>query len=727
MANNIGKPQNRIDGRLKVTGDARYAADFVVPGPLYGQLVISTIGRGRISAIEDAAAWAVPGVRAIYTHLNRPPIKHAGFFGSQEGPAQQGWRPLAGPDVKFYGEMIGLVVAESLLAAREAASELVFRYESETPAVTLDAPGVDVEELKDKTISVGDVDAGLKAAAHRISQTYATAPNTHNAMELFATTAYWQGEDLTVYVPSQWVKGFQAGIAKNLNMDERHVRVVSPYVGGAFGGKGSLFSWTALVAAAARELMRPVKLYVTREQGFTVASFRAETQQNVRIGAQQDGLITTFVHTGRELSSRPDTYSVNGSENSTRMYHANNIQTGLTVVHADRQTPGFMRAPPETPYFFALESAVDELARELKMDPVELRIRNDVDHDPVTGVPFTSRSLVECFRQGSDAFGWSKYTPEVGSMMDGDDLIGWGVATATYPTQMAPCAARVTVDSSGTVQVQVASHDVGTGAYTVIAQAVHTKLGIPVEQVRVELGDSRLPPGTIAGGSISTASNVSVVSIACDRILKKLGAREGHLDPQAALKSLGQSSIEEYAEWVPQTLSEKGKGSLDPHAIQIVGGAEKKYAAFAFGAQFVEVRINRFTREIRVPRIIGAFAAGRIMNEKTARSQYLGGMIWGIGHALLEISEVDPRTGAYMNDNISEYLVPVNADIQQIEAILVPEVDNKVNPAGIKGIGEIGIVGTAAAVANAVYHATGIRVRKTPIRIEDILPREKTM
>ncbi len=541
MPDNIGNPHDRIDGRLKVTGDARYAADFAVPNPLHAHLVISTIGRGRITGIDDKAARAVPGVRAIYTHKDQPDIQPAGFFGAGQGQAQQSWRPLAGPDVKFYGEIVGMVVAETILAAREAAAALRFTYEAEEPAATLDAPGTTVEEIEKKSIDVGDVDTGMANAARSVAQSYATAPNHHNAMELFATTAHWQGEELTVYVPSQWVKGFQAGLAKNLGIDAQRIRVRSPFIGGAFGGKGTLFTFTGLVAAAARDLRRPVKLYVTREQGFTVASFRAETQQDVKLGAGADGLITTVVHTGRELSSRPDTYFVYGAENTTRMYRADNIKTGLHVVHADRQTPGFMRAPPETPYFFALESAVDELARELKIDPVELRIRNDVDHDPVRGVPFTSRSLVECFRRAGDAFGWSDYTPEIGSMTDGDELIGWGVATATYPTQMAPCAVRVSLDASGDARVQVASHDIGTGAYTVLAQAVHGKLGVPVERVRVELGDSRLPPGTIAGGSISTASNVSAINIACDRIRERLKTPGGDLDATSALERFGQS------------------------------------------------------------------------------------------------------------------------------------------------------------------------------------------
>ncbi len=722
MADNIGAPHDRIEGRLKVTGAARYAADFAVPKPLHAHLVISTIGRGRVTAVHDRAARAVPGVVAVYTHENRPSVTAAGFFGGGAGQAQQSWRPLETPDVKFFGEIVGMVVAETVLAAREAAAALTFDYAEEQPAATIDADGVRVEDLPRKAIQVGDVDRGLSAAAKTVSAEFATAPNTHNAIELFATTAHWQGDELTVYVPSQWVKGFQAGLAKELGIDASKIRVLSPFVGGAFGGKGTLSPFTGLVAAAARELERPVKLYVTREQGFTVASFRAETQQHVRLGASADGTITTFEHRGREITSRPDTYVVNGAESTTRMYRAEHIRTSVAAVHADRQTPGFMRAPPETPYFFALESAVDELARELGMDPVELRVRNDVDRDPVKNVPYTSRSLVECLRAAGERFGWANYTPKIGSMTDGDWLVGWGVATAAYPTQMSPCAVRVHIDSTGETRVQVASHDVGTGAYTVLALAAARRLGVPVESVRVELGDSRLPPGTIAGGSISTASNASAIGVACDRILERLGAQPGQLNVKAAFERYGQTAVEEYAEWIPEGAGPSARSSLRKGGVSIVGGAEDDYVAYAFGAEFVEVRIHRLTREIRLPRIVGAFAAGHIVNEKTARSQYLGGMVWGIGHALLEISEVDPRTGAYMNDNLSEYLIPVNADIREIDAILVPEVDDKINPAGVKGIGEIGIVGTAAAVANAVCHATGIRVRHTPIRIEDVLP-----
>ncbi|RYH02620.1 xanthine dehydrogenase family protein molybdopterin-binding subunit [Salipiger sp. IMCC34102] len=717
----IGNPVHRIDGKLKVTGSANYAADFSVGTPLYAELVTSTVGLGRVTSIDDSAARAVPGVRAVYSHANPLPVDAADFFGAG-GRAQQSWRPFESADVRFNGEIVGLVVADTLIGAREAARSMRVQYEEQDPAAVFGASGLEPEDLPDRGLSMGDIEQAMEASSQRVEETYTTYANTHNAMELFSTTAQWAGDELTVYVPSQWVEGFAAGIAEELGIDAARVRVVSPYVGGGFGGKGSLFTWTAMVAAAARDQGRPVKLYVTREQGFTTASYRAETEQDFRLGATADGRFTGFEHQGREISSRADTYVVNGGENTARMYHADAVRTGVTCIHADRQTPGFMRAPPEAPYFFALESGVDELAWKLSMDPVELRRINDIDAEPVNGVPFTSRSLMECYDAAAERFGWSDYEQTVGARTEGDWLVGWGCATATYPTQMGPCAVRIHFDATGQARVWVASHDVGTGAYTVIAQATALALGIPVDSVKVELGDSRLPPGTIAGGSISTASNVSAIEMAVAQIHDRMGTTAETMDPTAAFEAFGQRAIEEYAEWIPPAASRQQAKTLYNGKVAIVGGAEEDYTAFAFGAQFAEVRVHKYTREIRVPRLIGAFAAGRIMNEQTARSQYLGGMIWGIGHALLEKTEVDPRNGKIVNANIAEYLVPTNADVQELEAILVPETDTKVNPAGVKGIGEIGIVGTAAAIANAVYHATGTRVRHTPIHVEDLLP-----
>ena len=717
----IGAPHDRVDGRLKVTGAAPYAADVAVANPLYAELVTSTIGLGTITKIDDAKARAVPGVRAIYSHTNPLALKTIGYMGAQKGQEQQSWRPMETPDVRYHGEIVALVVAETLLGAREAAQALAIAYEKKQPAVALDSKGVDVVSVDEKAIKKGDFAATFAQAAAKIDSAYDTGANTHNPMELFSSTAVWDGGDLTIHVPSQWVDGFRAGVADELGIEPRHVRVVSPYIGGAFGCKGPLGPWVALGAAAARDLKRPVKLTVTRDQGFTVATYRAATSQRVRLGADQDGTIRAVSQEGRELTSRADTFLVNGSEAAVRMYHADAIETALTAVHADRQTPGFMRAPAETPYFFALESAVDELARELNVDPVQLRIKNDIDKEPVDGVPFTSRSMVQCFEQAGEKFGWKDYTPEVGSMRDGDELVGWGVALATYPSQMSPASCRIHLDESGAVRVQMASHELGTGAYTAFAQAAAQRLGVPVSSVTVELGDTRLPPGTIAGGSISTASNVSVIELACDRILKRLGAEAGKLDLKAAFEKYGQAAIEEYAEWFPPGTDRKALQTLYNGSVKIVGGPMAEYCGFAFGAQYVEVRVDRFTGEIRVPRMVGAFAAGRIINAKTATSQLLGGMIWGVGSALEELTEVDPRSGKIVNANIAEYHVPVNADIRQIDVILVPEQDDTINPAGVKGLGELGIVGMNAAIANAVYHATGKRVRKLPIRVEDVL------
>ena len=429
-----------------------------------------------------------------------------------------------------------------------------------------------------------------------------------------------------------------------------------------------------------------------------------------------------YGHEAWEQTSRLDDYVVNGTGASTAMYSAEAIKTKVHVVRTDRNTPGFMRAPAEVPYFFALESAMDELAVALKMDPIELRRINDTMVNPANGAPYTSRSLMQCYDAAAEAFGWSNRSAAPGSMRDGEWLIGWGCATAAYPTQMAPATARIALSANRTVRVQSAVHDVGTGAYTIIAQLVSERLAIPIERVAVELGDSGLPAGPVAGGSVTTASVGAAVAKACDAIIAKLypnGRFED--DVAAAFKALAVGSIEEYAEYEPDGLPKGSAAALQAGKLAIIGGALPDRTMFSFGAEFVEVRINARTREIRVPRCVGAFASGRIMNPRTARSQLMGGMIWGISSALHEGMEIDLNTGKYVNDNLAEYLVPVNADIGSVEVILIPEVDTKVNPLGIKGLGELGNVGTDAAVANAVFHATGKRIRKLPIRLETLL------
>jgi xanthine dehydrogenase YagR molybdenum-binding subunit len=449
----------------------------------------------------------------------------------------------------------------------------------------------------------------------------------------------------------------------------------------------------------------------TREQGFTIATYRAETHHHIRLGANHDGKLVSLSHEAEEVTSRPDPYMVAGTASSTRLYGCANIDSKVSIIHADRNTPGFMRSPPETPYLFALESAMDELAYALDMDPVKLRRINDTHVEPIKNLPFTSRSLMACFDKAAAAFGWERRKMAPSSMRDGDWLMGWGTAATMYPSNIAACAARVSLYPDGHARVQVATHEIGQGVYTVCALIVSDKLRIDPEKVIVELGDSALPPAPVAGGSNSTASVSNAIAKACDEILDKKGKGGG-------------GTLEAYVENVPEgapptahEMMQKGQPAF------VRGEANKKNIRYGFGAQFVEVRVHSLTGEVRVPRAVSAFAGGRIVNPITARSQLMGGMIWGISAALHESTEMDRRSARYTNKDLAEYLIPVNADVDQIEVILVPEEDTLVNPLGIKGIGELGNVGMNAAVANAVFHATGVRVREIPIWLEKLLQR----
>jgi xanthine dehydrogenase YagR molybdenum-binding subunit len=522
-------------------------------------------------------------------------------------------------------------------------------------------------------------------------------------------------------------------VAQKLGISPEKVHVVNPYVGGAFGSKGQFSPRTGFIALAAKKLNRPVKLVATRDQGFTIQTYRAETRQRIRMGARRDGKIVGFIHEGQEVTSRPDPYAVAGVEDSARLYHYGAVKTHVTLVHADRNTPGFMRSPPVVPYIYALESAMDELAVKLEMDPIELRRINDSMTDSM-GKQWSSRSLMRCYDEAAKTFGWSARNPKPRSMRDGDWLVGWGCASAVYPTHVGAAAARVRVRADGQTRVQIAAHEIGNGAYTVIGQMAAERLGVPLSSVTVELGDTSLPPAPVAGGSNTTASACCAVMKACDAIRRKLyGSSSETVGGAATNESVGDNdfealfrrrklgAIEEYAEYLPPGAKPDAIKNLYAGKPYLGGGSHGEKLMYALGAEFVEVRVHSQTREIRVPRIVGAFAAGRLMNTRTARSQYMGAMIWGISSALHEATEIDPRVARYVNDNLADYMIPVNADIDQLDVILVPEEDNFVNPAGVKGIGELANVGTAAAVANAVYHATGIRVRQLPIRLEKLL------
>ncbi len=757
----FGLPANRVDGRRKVTGGARYGSDmFGTANPAHAYLNTSPIARGRIATLDETDARSVPGVLDILTYKNVGDRVKPGKIVSQQGYMGSSIAPLFSDRILHEGQIVAVVVADSFESAREAAHQLKITYNAETPSSSFDSPGVTVQSAaeaaqqahapQEPAPKVGDAAAALASAAFTVDSHYETPTQHHNPIELFTTTAEWNGNKLTIWEPSQNMYGFQFGVADQLGIDPADVRVISPFVGGAFGSRGSLTQRTALVALAAQRVGRPVRLEATRSQGFTIATYRAETRHRVQLGAGQDGKLQALIHEGWEVTSRPDNYMVAGTDASTRMYACPNVDSAVHIVHADRNTPGFMRAPPELPYLFALESAMDELAIKLNMDPVELRRLNDTQREPIKGLPYTSRHLMECFDHAADAFGWKQRDPRPGAMRDGDWLVGWGCATTCYPSQMGAASARVRLTPQGAVRVQTATHEIGNGVMTALALTAASGLGVKLEQVQVEVGDSDLPPAPVAGGSNSTASVCTVVAKACDQIRDRIalaavaadngpfkGAdpalltlRDGALHaPNGVSEPLDDAmaravpgAIEIYAENIPHDATTQDLRNLYMGKSKLLGGAKMKdRIQFAFGAHFVEVRVNVRTREIRAPRLAGAFAAGKIVNPKAAKSQLMGGQIWGVSSALFEATAIDPRVARYVNDDLAEYYIPVNADVLEVTTLLVPEEDKEINPLGIKGLGELGNVGMNAAIANAVYHATGVRIRKLPIRLDQLL------
>ncbi len=749
---NMGQPEPRLEGRLKVTGQARYGSDFPVNDPAYAYLITSAIAKGRIARIDTHFAKLIPGVLDVFTYENTRELKHVDF-----APGGGGATTSAqdfGPEIFHDGQILGMVVADTYETAREAAAHVAITYEGEKPSATFGCDGVTEENASEASPKAedlpqaGDFDAAIKNAEVVLEAYYGTPTQHHNPIELFTTTCIWRDGELTVYEPSQFVYGLKNNLAKKLGIAPEHVHAVSPFIGGAFGSKAQLAPRTGLVALAAKKLNRPVKLVATRDQGFTIQTYRGETRHRIRLGAQRDGKITALSHEGWELTSRPDPYVVAGVEDSARLYHFGAVKTQVALVHADRNTPGFMRSPPVVPYIYALECAMDELANKLGLDPIELRRRNDSSADSM-GKRWSTRSLMRCYDEAAQAFGWQKRDPRPGKMRDGDWLIGLGCASAIYPSNVGTAAARVRFMTDGDVLVQIAAQDIGTGAYTAIGQIAAEQFGMPMSKISVELGDTSLPPGPIAGGSVTTATSCNAVLKACDAIRGKLihaatTANEGPLAGKprekirfeegrlvgddgateqlaAAFGRLGAGVLEEYAEYIPPGKEADAIRQLYQGQPTFVGGSSADKLMYAMGAEFVEVRVHAETREIRVPRMIGAFAGGHIVNPRTARSQLLGGMIWGISAALFEETEIDPRNARYVNDNLADYSIPVCADISDVDVRLVPERDDQVNPLGIKGLGELGNVGTAPALANAVWHATGIRVRQLPVRLEKLM------
>lgn len=745
----LGRPHSRVDGVRTVTGTAAYASDRRFPDLAHAALVTGAIPRGRVSGIDEAAATAIPGVLGIFTHRDFAdairPVKHL----MAGGHANSSHRPLGSDRIAYAGQIVALVVAETSEAARAAAALVRVRYEPEAYAASLDAPGAEsvrLADLKEKHRDPrrGDADAALFASAHRVSALYRTPVQHHNPMELFTTTCLWEGDRLTVHEPTRFVGALRYGLAAQLGLEPGEVRVVSGPIGGHFGSKLALSQHTALVALAARRLGRPVALVPTRRQCFTIANHRPETRHEIHLGADRTGRFTALVHEAEMGASRFDPFAMEGTDVTASLYACPAIRTEERAVRLDRNTPGPMRAPPEVPYLFALESAVDEMASVLGLDPIELRRRNDTSTDPVSGKPFTTRPLIRCFEEGAEAFGWGRR--RAGPERDGAWLVGLGCAAAVRPVKIAPATMRVAVATDGTVTVESAHHEIGNGITTLLAMGAADWLGVPVEAVTVRLGDTDLPPAGLSGGSSTTTSLMSALAQACRTLRQRLAAgatAEGGAlagsDPAGirfsggalagsdgrslvlgrAVALLEPTGIETVADFVPD-----GGGPEDLAAMRTghiaLGTGGGAALSWAFGAQFAEVRVHEETGEIRVARLTGAFAAGRVLNPLAARSQLTGGMIWGLGSALLEETLVD--RGTYPNADLAEYLVATAADVPPaIEAILVRDDDAGVNALGVKGLGELGIIGVNAAIANAVHHATGRRLRRLPIRCEDLL------
>ncbi|MEV0074115.1 MULTISPECIES: xanthine dehydrogenase family protein molybdopterin-binding subunit [unclassified Amycolatopsis] len=719
----------RVDALEKVTGRARYAADRVPEGVAYGAWATAGIGKGRVVRIDTSAAEAVPGILLVITKFGPDELHDVGFV-MADGFAVQSLQPLRDDHIAYRGQPIALVVADSLVAATEASQAITAEYETEPFTVKIDGEGADpvlqeqaipVPELAD--IKVGDADAAFEASPVQIAGTYNHPPQHPVPMEPFASVVRWEGDKLLVHDSTQNANAVRFGLATQLGLNPANVEVTSPYLGGGFGNKNSMYGHLGPIAVASRRLGRPVKMVLPRPQTFHVGSFRPNSVHRVRLGADENGKLLAAIHEVDQQTSRHDLFISLTTDVSSRLYSAPAFRGLQRLVRTDVQTPGFMRSPFESPAMFAFESAIDELAYATGRDPVQLRLDNDAVADPVTGLPFSGRHLAECLRRGAARFGWEKRLPAPGSMIAEDgSLIGWGVAAGCYPGGMVPNIAHVSAREDGTVTVAAGGHEMGQGIRSAIALLVARDLGVSVDKVVVEVGDTRVAPQHLTAGSWGTASALSAVQAAIDELRKALDVTEpGDVDLPAALRARGKSVVTAESAVVAPGQNRQALDRLGGGLLAFAGPVYPDFVTFSWVAHFVEVRVEPTTRRIRVPRVVTVADCGRVASPVTAASQVRGGVVWGIGEALREESAVDERFGGFLNTSLEEYPVPVNADIQQIEVDFIDEPDLLFNPVGMKGVGEVAMVGSAAAVANAVYHATGRRVHQLPIRLEHVL------
>ncbi len=696
----IGTPANRVDGRLKVTGAAKYAAESLSGNTvMHAALVGSPVAGGRIKTIHDAKAKAVPGVLLVLTSDNRGPLGKLPTGLGQSGGASEDRLPLDDDRIHYAGQYVAMVVAETFEQACHAASLLEIEYAKDRHATAFEEAASTAYKPKDfmgedVQLSRGDVERALREANAAIDATYITPTEHPCAMEPHATIASWSDGALTVYNSTQWVKGDAGVLAAAFGLAPEQVTVLCPFTGGMFGSKATTGAHVILAAIASRRLNRPVRSVLTREQVLTTVGHRPKTVQRVELCAQKDGTLTGLRHHTTSHTALKDEFIEPVNITSRHLYPIPNFTGIHHAVRVNVMKPAWMRAPGEAPCQFALESAVDEMAYELALDPLELRRRNHATHNLHTGKPYSAKHLLECYERGAERFGWAKRPPRPRAMRDGNALLGWGMATATYPGYTMGASVRVRVEGSGSSMhavVSTAGIDVGTGMYTMLAVTAADRLGLPIERVKVELGDSQLPQCAVAGGSNLTSSTAPAVADACKKIRQEL-------------------------------LTRTGSGPIEAESsTQPIFGQNDKFAFQSFGAHFVEVRVEEDIGRIRVSRVVSVFDCGRILSAKTTRSQFIGGIVFGIGAALLEHLVYDREHGRAANADLAGYLVPVHADVPDIDVSWIDEPDPNFNSLGCRGVGEIGITGVAAAVANAVYHATGVRVRELPITPDRLL------
>ena len=733
----VGQPLSRLDGRLKVTGGARYTADVPANAIVHAAIVYSTIANGRVVSIDTTIAENAPGVLVVLTHRNMPRMQALPW--SHLRPQGQTYLPLQDDQVHYAGQPMVLVVATTLDQATYAGTLIKVVYETNIPVMfDLRTAKKDAVEPSQRmwplSSSIGDADKAIADAAVKIKQTYTMPDRHHNQMEPHVTLAVWDDDGkLTLYNSTQMVVGTMKLASAVLGVPEEKINVVCEFLGGGFGGKSWSWPHTLLVALAAKVVNRPVRLQLSRAQMYSMVGHQAATVQTIALGADHDGKLTGIRHDSVNPTSIFDDYVEYAAMASRHLWRASGgISTSHKVVRVNRNSPVVLRAPMEAQGHFALECAMDELAYATGIDPVELRLRNDTDSDPYSGRPFSTRDLRECLTKGAARFGWDRRTPEPRSMRDGRFLIGQGVAAAIYTHWRWPGKARVTLNADGSTLVEAAAHDIGTGTYTIMAQVAADVLGLAPDRVTVRLGDTRLPESHPAIGSATAANATAAVMLAAQAARAKaielaLTGRDAPFAGAAAKDlivaegglALARRNLNiTYAELLTRNglSSLVGDGDYDP--VEEVNGPK---AIFSFSAVFAEVRVDPDLGLVRLNRFLGAYDAGRIINPKTARSQAIGGIIWGTGQALLEQSETDPASGQFINRNYSGYLVPTNADIPELDVLFVGDFDEEASPLGAKGLGELTAVSVAPAITNAVYHATGKRVRDLPITIEKVL------